>query len=346
MNGDFRSYPKPNNLRADETGESTLRLSWDDPAGKNNAITYKIEYKKEASTDTWSSTNVESGGDGQQTTTLIGLEPATKYVIRVCTVLKIVASEYTEEFYATTKPASPPGKPQLTDATADSLTIGFAIPQRLGKDVQIINYKVEWSSDARWTSSNVQHTKDTTPVFTLKRLDPLSSYFFKVTANCGVAGESNAGPSSKALSTSAKIPALQPNTMLGLCKLVEPCKDDKPAVYALPLTSVHEDRVRKLRKYDIRLHEENISSQVSSTSNKVIMMVGSTGSGKTTTLNAMINYVLGVKWQDCFRLKMIHEDSSNQETKEIGNQARSQTQYVTCYTVPHCEGLKVKYQVM
>ena len=42
------------------------------------------------------------------------------------------------------------------------------------------------------------------------------------------------------------------------------------------------------------------------------MVVGSTGSGKTTTVNAMINHVLGVQWKDDFRLKIIHELSSNQ----------------------------------
>ena len=339
---DLKSYPTPNNLRADETGDSTLKLSWDDPT-RNNAMTYKVEYKKEASTDTWSSTEVKPGDESQQVTTITGLEPATKYLIRVCTVLKIIVSEYCKTLSATTKPASPPGKPQLTGATSNSLTIGFSQSHRLGKDVQITNYKVEWSSDARWTPSNVriQHTKDSTPSFTLKHLDPLSLYFFKVTANCGVAGESNAGPPSEAFSTSAEIPMFRADMILGLCKLVEPPENSKPAVYSLPLTLVHNDPDRKLRKYDIALQNEKTSPQVSSPPNKVIMMVGSTGSGKTTTVNAMINYVLGVKWEDPFRLKMIHEDSSNQESENIGNQSCSQTQYVTCYTLPHCEGFKV-----
>ena len=337
---DLISYPTPNNLRADETGDSTLKLSWDDPT-RNKAMTYKVEYKKEASTDTWSSTEVKPGDESQQVTTIIGLEPATKYLIRVCTVLKIIVSEYSETLSATTKPASPPGKPQLTGATSNSLTIGFSQSHRLGKDVQITNYKVEWSSDVRWTTSNVQHTKDSTPSFTLMHLDPLSLYFFKVTANCGVAGESNAGPTSEAFSTSAEIPMFPADMIHGLCKLVEPPKNCKPAVYSLPLTSVHNDPVHKLRKYDIALQNVNTSSQVSRPPNKVIMMVGPTGSGKTTTVNAMINYVLGIKWEDPFRLKMIHEDSSNQESENIWNQSSSQTQYVTCYTLPHCEGFKV-----
>lgn len=338
-NEDLRSWPRPNNLRTGGTGESTLQLSWDDPAG-NNTMSYKVEYKKEASTDTWSSAEVKSGGEGQQTITLSGLEPATKYVIRVCTVLKIIVSEYSEEFVATTKPASPPGKPELTGATSNSLTISFAEPQRLGKDVQIINYKVEWSDDTRWTTKNVQHTKDSTPAFSLERLYPSSSYFFQVTANCGVAGESNASPSSEAFSTTTEILTFQPDAILGLCKLVKPPEDNKPAVYALPLTLVDEDRVHLVRRYDIHLHDEN-AAQVSSTPNKVIMMVGSIGSGKTTTVNAMINYVLGVKWQDCFRFKISDEDSCDQETKSVENQSYSQTKYVTCYTLPYREGFQV-----
>ena len=339
VNKDLCSYPRPNNLRGVETGESKLQLSWDNSAG-NNVMSYNVQYKDEASMGTWSSVEVKSNGEGQQTATLTELQPATNYIIQVCAVREIIVSEYSEVFSATTKPASPPGKPELNEATPDSLTIGFAKPQRLEKDVQIINYKVECSNDTSWTTRNEQHTEDSTPTFTLKNLDPLTSYFFKVTANCGDAGESNTSPSSDAFSTSAQIPTFQPDKILGLCKLIEPPEDNKPAVYALPLALVHENRDHQLRKYEIRLQGEKDCSQLPNTS-KVIMMVGSTGSGKTTTVNALINHILGVKWEDSFRLKMIHEDSSNQGTDDIGNQTCSQTQVVTCYTLPHLKGFKV-----
>jgi hypothetical protein len=345
VNEDLCSYPRPNNLRGVETGESTLQLSWDDSA-VNNVMSYKVQYKDEASTDTWSSVEVKSSGEGQQTAILTGLQPATKYIIRVCAVRRIIVSEYSEVFPATTKPASPPGKPELNEVTFDSLTIGFAKPQRLGKDVQIINYKVECSSDTSWTTRNVQHTEDSKPTFTLKNLDPLTSYFFKVSANCGDAGESNTSPSSDPFTTFAQIPTFQPDKILGLCELIEPPEDSKPAVYALPLTLVHENRDRQLRKYEINLDCKKSCSRLSNTPNKVIMMVGSTGSGKTTTVNAMINHIIGVKWDDSFRLKMIHEDSSNQGTENIGNQTCSQTQFVTCYTLPHLTGFKVNNSLL
>ena len=69
---------------------------------------------------------------------------------------------------------------------------------------------------------------------------------------------------------------------------------------------------------------------------KVILVVGATGSGKTTWINAILNYILGVKYTDEFRYKMVVD-------KNASNQACSQTQNVTIYTIHHQEGFKVDY---
>ena len=55
---------------------------------------------------------------------------------------------------------------------------------------------------------------------------------------------------------------------------------------------------------------------------KVFMVVGATGAGKTTLINGMVNYILGVQWKDEFRFQIITE-----ETK--ATQAHSQTQDIT-----------------
>ncbi|XP_039374464.1 uncharacterized protein LOC120394283 [Mauremys reevesii] len=72
--------------------------------------------------------------------------------------------------------------------------------------------------------------------------------------------------------------------------------------------------------------------------NKVIMVMGATGSGKTTLINGMINYVLGVQWEDEFRFKLIHEITNR-------SQAQSQTSEVTTYEVNCKEGFKVPYSL-
>ena len=69
---------------------------------------------------------------------------------------------------------------------------------------------------------------------------------------------------------------------------------------------------------------------------KVFMVVGATGAGKTTLINGMVNYILGVRWKDEFRFKVITE-----ETK--ATQAHSQTQDITAYTFHPMKGSQVPY---
>ncbi|XP_028407913.1 uncharacterized protein LOC114530544 [Dendronephthya gigantea] len=342
-NEDLTSQPPPNNLKLEKAEESTLQISWDGQS-ENTVTNYKVQYQDEAGGDTWSSVDVKSSGEVRNFVTLTELKLATKYFIRICAVRKIIVSKYSEVFSASTKPASPPGKPELQEATSESLTIVFKEPQRLGKDVQIVNYKVEWSQDD-WKTRKMEQTDDATPRYTLKNLHPSMSFVFRVTANCGDAGESNNSPSSDVFSTFARKPTFQPDKILGLCQLVQPPQDGEPAVYTLPLTSVFEDSVFQLRKYEINLNDGENDAPRTSIPNKVIMMVGSTGSGKTTTINAIVNYILGVEWKDSFRLKMIHEDSSKQGSESMGDQTRNRTHFVTCYTLLHSKGFKVPYNL-
>ncbi|XP_073488585.1 uncharacterized protein [Aquarana catesbeiana] len=70
--------------------------------------------------------------------------------------------------------------------------------------------------------------------------------------------------------------------------------------------------------------------------NKVIMMVGETGSGKTTLINAVINYIFGVEWKDDHRFQLIEEISKK-------SQAHSQTSSVTTYQINQEDGFRIPY---
>ena len=60
------------------------------------------------------------------------------------------------------------------------------------------------------------------------------------------------------------------------------------------------------------------------------------GAGKTTLINVMVNYLLGVDWEDDFRFKMIVEAAAKDQTKSV-------TQWITAYTTPAQEGSPVPY---
>ncbi|XP_077349697.1 uncharacterized protein LOC143997780 [Lithobates pipiens] len=72
--------------------------------------------------------------------------------------------------------------------------------------------------------------------------------------------------------------------------------------------------------------------------NKVIMMVGETGSGKTSLINTMVNYIFGVDWKDDYRIQLIEESSEK-------SQAHSQTSSVTIYQINHDHYFRIPYTI-
>ncbi|CAL8366392.1 unnamed protein product [Boreogadus saida] len=65
---------------------------------------------------------------------------------------------------------------------------------------------------------------------------------------------------------------------------------------------------------------------------------GASGAGKSTLVNGMINYILGVTWDDTFRFKLVDEGTAK-------SQAHSQTSEVTVYKLNHREGFQIDYSL-
>ena len=347
-NDDFKLSPKPENLEAESVRDDSIELGWNDPHWSENKIEkYKVQCKKNEANSDWITQYTPCGKETKKTATISGLQPATSYLVRVCAVGQIVVSQYSNTLSATTKPTSPPGKPTFAAATTDTITIAFTKPKSIGEGVNIEKYKIEWIFNSQQMEQFLRYTEDASLTCTIKGLQAGVPYNFSVTAICGSEGDSNPSDLSNPLQTMVSPTKFDTSKILAHCSLVQPPEDGKPAVYTLSLSLDYEDSRCQLRKFVINLGEKGMQLQdkFKTVPEKVMMVVGSTGSGKTTTVNAMINHVLGVQWKDDFRLKLIHELSSNQGAGTIGNQAHSQTQFVSCYTLPYMEGFKIPYNL-
>ena len=98
-------------------------------------------------------------------------------------------------------------------------------------------------------------------------------------------------------------------------------KDGTPSIYKLPMTQelmLSKSMIAKQSIGDPGLFQE-----------KVLLMVGATGSGKSTLINGMVNHIMGVKWEDDFRFKVAMDDRT--------------TNYVTAYAFHPMDGSAVPY---
>ena len=118
-----------------------------------------------------------------------------------------------------------------------------------------------------------------------------------------------------------------------LLKSCEQIRVGPPAVYKLKKEPVFE--YHKVAAFWIDTGSPGFGTD---SLHKVLMIVGATGCGKSTIINALANYTLGVSFTDDYRYQLIspHEEGGQ-------SQAFSQTSRVTAYTFPRRLGSPVPY---
>ncbi|XP_073334419.1 uncharacterized protein [Pagrus major] len=104
-------------------------------------------------------------------------------------------------------------------------------------------------------------------------------------------------------------------------------RSGSPAVYQLrPKT----EEIGSLRR--VTLGEKDVYQ-----SNRTILLVGATGTGKSTLINALVNYTMGVKWEDDVWFQIVEEEERNQ--------SESQTSDVIVYQIFEFEGKTLPYSL-
>ncbi|XP_039591928.1 uncharacterized protein LOC120515216 [Polypterus senegalus] len=212
-----------------------------------------------------------------------------------------------------------PSKPEtlvVESQTEDSVTLKLRPPK-----CDIEGYRVEYKrlEDEEWKTIN---TTDKSVKFTITKLRPASTYQLRHRAVCQV-GASQASDTTEVRTLPVK-KSMGRHTIK--CKEIT---DGKSRLYLLPLKSQFINTVKKIETC-------SFENRTSIKPSKTIMILGATGSGKSTLINGMVNYILGVQWEDDFRFKVTLEETSR-------SQAESQTSAVTAYKMNYQDYFKVPY---
>ena len=110
-------------------------------------------------------------------------------------------------------------------------------------------------------------------------------------------------------------------------------KDSTLSIYKVCMDQHMYDNQRLLAKYSF-----GTRNKAQNFSDKVLLIVGATGAGKTTLINGMVNYIFDIKWDDKFRLKLVTDESTE-------NQAHSQTSMISAYTINPQEGSPIDFTI-
>ena len=228
----------------------------------------------------------------------------------------------------------PPGYPDTINISPDgvkdsSVHLEWSKPEYGYESVEYYTVCYGLVSDPQevWKT---KRTKSNETFATVDNLLAEKAYSFKVRAECRV-GVSQYSKVSDPISTLPPQVDRLAVVLKSTSTLIPPDEEEPPTVPIYKLEGQYVDLPGKM------LHKVIIgeASSHKSGQEKVLMVLGATGAGKTTLINGMVNYILGVEWKDDFRFKLI--------TEKVKSQAHSQTSAITAYTINHMERSRVSY---
>ncbi|KAK3088210.1 hypothetical protein FSP39_016189 [Pinctada imbricata] len=221
-------------------------------------------------------------------------------------------------------------KPAAIDVDCTRIVLAWPRPTC---DDSIQHYEIRYRKchDVRWQKIS---TNDMTECILLQSLAPNVSYETQVRP-VFVDREGPYGPKSDPIKTKK---SLAQNLRDDRSKTVKIC-DGTPSLYRVQL---HEkegsvNTIDKTRKCFIKgRHRTGVPE-------KTVLLVGATGSGKTTLIDAIFNHILGMEWSDDFRFTVVNLKQEEDARKH--DQALSQTDWITCYEIPCMDGSKVDFKL-
>ncbi|CAG0903048.1 unnamed protein product [Darwinula stevensoni] len=108
-------------------------------------------------------------------------------------------------------------------------------------------------------------------------------------------------------------------------------------IYELKTLPVDIDNENHLAKYQVACPRD---TTLNTNRNMSLLLVGGTGSGKSTMINAIANFVLGVEWEDEFRFKIKTEKGQKKRSSQY-----SQTKWINSYIFQWQEGFRIPHSL-
>ncbi|XP_052232780.1 uncharacterized protein LOC127845722 [Dreissena polymorpha] len=223
-----------------------------------------------------------------------------------------------------------PGRPTALEVTSDSIMLSWTKPSFFEEgDYFQICYK-DVMQGAKWKVYTGEFT-ECTQVLTDVRSNTEFVFRLRVVCNDGEGPYSEESDVIKThVSTASRLVGF--SVRLG-AEAVSPIR------YALPMCEVKGARngKAKTRKFEVG------SPKDANWQEKTILMIGETGTGKSTLVDGLANFILGVTWNDNFRFTIVNLEEEEQQ--KIKNQALSQTEWITCYTIHPQDGSRLPYTI-
>lgn len=248
------------------------------------------------------------------------LNPATVYTFEIyanCSLGFSSRSKKSKPIETTKEECTQPGKPEASHITHNSTTLKWETPEEgfhLIKHYEITCYP------PLCDKNNIK--TDAFAGYVVEPLEPDTIYTFKVKAICSNATSSIDSESSDEIRTKKQ-------TLLNkYWEKMEKGGHDGRLIYKHLLPIMKKDCVdctptEQVSHAQVRRYTLGIKSN---RPEKVILLVGITGAGKSTMINGIVNHAFGVTFSDNERIKLIYNE------KPDSQQAESQTEKVTAYT--------------